>query len=353
MEDFIMRNFMNKHLFIIPISMGLMLSACGNKKDDNSASPPPPAPTPTPQQQVPGQMPNGTLQNGQMGFPRMIEFADPIKKCNIKYQVNNMNEYCSSLLDEGKNNNCAKELRQQTHYLNCVVNQNGLNPQTVNTNNMMGFVCQIHGVDNSNGFSFNKKFDYTRMIPWNGKKKESFNLSFLGMNKYGKAKLYLNPADRKTKTATMEIKNTFGDQVTEYSVVGSVINGISLSINNVNLEKDVTIDCLPAQKINSELLAIQTREVHCQGDIRDSGKTYKIDRKIIWDTKSSQDYELDDDARAVMRFNPSANGNNANAEVFIESDSGSKIYAKTFANAPIKIKADQVGTRLNLNCSIK
>lgn len=345
-----------KYLSIVPIVMGLVISACGNKKDDNSSPPPPP---PVAQ----------TTVNG-MTFPKDVEFVDQLAKCNTKYHVNNFQEYCSSLNDEAKNNNCARTQRQQAYYLNCQMNAQ--NPQGIPQQNgrgvvvppqntigiqqqvtMMGFSCQIHGTDNSDGFALNKSYNYSRMITWSGKKRESFNLTMLGASKYGRPKLVLNPADRKSKTATMELRNSFSDRGAEFVATGSVVNGISMVINNIELEKDVSIDCLPIQKINSVFDNLQYRELTCIGNLKDSGIKSKIDKKIIWDAKSVQDFNLDDDSRAILRLSPAANNNQAIADVFVETDSGSKLQVRSFANSSFQINDSTIESKIQISCTVK
>lgn len=270
---------------LIVWTLSAMLAACGKGDSGGDAVTPAPAPTPAP----PVVTPSGPPPISGM-YTYM--FRDHATGCTTGRQsFGTLAEMCVALLDEARNANCARFLRETDHLMRCRGQGGTTTPVPVPTNpglpgyTMRNVWCSIGGKDFRRDWSafFNQRSNF-RAILWNGNRRVSHALPFGAGYRYGEASVLLNPPmGGDVEGRTEVVLRQDGGRI--YSVKGRLSHSTRLQVDDARQETSVLLDCGamdPALAV--EALAPQT--IRCQITHRGSrGRT--IEEKLIpWNGQS-------------------------------------------------------------------
>lgn len=252
----------------------LLLAACGKKSSGGGAPAPAPAPAPV------------VIPSGPPAIPGLYTymFRDLATGCSTGRQsFGSLEEMCSALLDEARNNGCAQFLRQTDHLMRCR-GQAGPQPlppvPPIHPGSPLRNVwCTVGARDFSRGWAsmFNQRSNF-RAVFWDSRQRQAATLPFIAGGRYGDARVVLSPGGEGEGRTEITLQQDGGRA---YLVRGRLSHSTRLQVDDARQESSVMLDCGAVDPAVA-VPGIGFSEVACQITHRVRGRRVVEEKIIPW-----------------------------------------------------------------------
>ncbi|UOF00236.1 hypothetical protein [Bdellovibrio reynosensis] len=217
--------------------LALSLGACSNGGGGSPLTPIKPVATPTPATPaVPGT------------FEELSYTFTEANRCTTgTHKFNNKKDFCNALLDDARNQNCARNERSHAYSAQC----SGTQPTRIETLPAYSAIrCVVNAMDlkdrsffgKLNIFNPQRQQSFTDM-PWNGRKSEEFGLMSLLGGQYGRSRFIATPA-RAEHSALGEVQLSQNKGIDSFSVRAGLGSQLRTVVTNHYTQKEVETVCL-------------------------------------------------------------------------------------------------------------
>lgn len=237
------------------------LSACGNK--GSSGSPAPAAPPVSEQTETPN-LPTGYFSYAYSEtLPRRCETG--------LHSFNTLAEMCQALLNESLNQNCARLLRENDHFVRCrgIGGGSPLPQLPVVQGPFRNIWCSVAARDHSGRFgSFFNNRGNRNFLNWDSRQRRRFALPFGNLSsRFGEATLILHPAEFGQGPGSAEIVLTQKKGERQmHRVRGSLSQPTRLFVEDPDMRTSIQIECMQMESAAAAtFIAPAPSRISCQG----------------------------------------------------------------------------------------
>lgn len=269
----------------------------------------------------------------------------------------NKKEYCDGLLDDVRNNNCAREMRLEHYNRACTGGTSSLGVLPP----MSTVRCSANGmdlkdrtfVDNMNPFNPQRRQIITERF-WGGRSAVTYDLMGTLVSNYGKSQIVLRPAQG-AQAAQSEI--TIGQNKNQdlFSARTAMGGQIQLTVTNFDTEREMDVVCQTDKafrKVNKDLSTVR-----CTFTLGTGSNPVTKEQNLQWDQRNTLEREVYRNRASealIVRLIPAHQGGEAKIELeAIELDINKTIRAESGLNEGLSIgyRSQQSGTLMNFSCA--